>query len=379
MITILVYAVANRSSGGLSVLSDYYEEILNSKDRFKSVRWIILTGAEGFKSSQNVKVIEVKHGGGNLVKRYVKVKRLVDSIIKKYQVNIILSLQNTRLYGANIPYIISLHNVLPLYRCDSEVLDSIKLRIKQRVLNRLIISSLKRAWAVLVPSGWIKDAYAEKCGVPREKFIECGLSKKLYRLKIIKDDTNISNLKEEAITGFIYPATAFPYKNHKVILDACEILKKEGNKNFNIVMTIDVKQGKTSRRIYKKVKEKKFPVIFYKYENRDDLFKAYTNKVLIFPSKIETDALPLLESRGMGGYSIVADLPYAHAALDNYEGTEFFDPDNPRDLAARMRKIICNGIPAYAKDNSSDMDSNELSRLEQIVRIAEESKRVQMH
>ena len=87
MITILVYAVANRSSGGLSVLSDYYEEILNSKDRFKSVRWIILTGAEGFKSSQNVKVIEVKHGGGNLIKRYIKVKRLVDSIIfTEYQI-----------------------------------------------------------------------------------------------------------------------------------------------------------------------------------------------------------------------------------------------------------------------------------------------------
>lgn len=378
MITILVYAVANRSSGGLSVLSDYYGEIINSKDRFESVRWIILTGAKGFKSAHNIKVIEIKHSNRNLVKRYVDVIRLVGSIIKKYHVDMVLSLQNTRPLGSNIPYIISLHNVLPLYRCDSAVLDSIKLRVKQRILNRLIISSLKGAQAVFVPSEWIKDAYAEKCGVPREKFIVCGLSKRAYSLKISKDDINISKLKEQAVTGFIYPATAFPYKNHKVILDACEILKNEGIKNFSIVMTMDVKQGKTSRVIYNEMKEKQFPIVFCKYENRDDLLRAYTERVLLFPSKIETDALPLLESREMGGYSIVADLPYAHAALDNYEGTEFFDPDNPRDLAIRMRRIICNGTPTYAKDSSGETDSDELSRLEQIVMMAEESKQVQM-
>lgn len=376
MVTILVYAVANRSSGGLSVLSDYYGEIIINKDKFKSVRWIILTGADGFKSSQSVKVIEIKHSGENLVKRYVKVMHLVDSIVKKYHVDMILSIQNTRPLGTKIPYIISLHNVLPLYQCNSEMLDSIKLRIKQRVLNRLIVSSLKGARAVLIPSEWIKDAYVEKYGIPREKFIVCGLNNKAYSLKINKDDTNTPKLEEQAFIGFIYPATAFPYKNHKVILDACEILKNEGIKNFNIVMTIDIKQGKTSTTILNKVKEKKLPVVFYKYDNRDDLFRAYTNRVLLFPSKIETDALPLLESKGMGGYSIVADLPYAHAALDNYEGTEFFDPDNPKDLAIRMRRLICSGIPAYKKEPSGRMDSSELSRLEQIVKIVKESKRV---
>jgi glycosyltransferase involved in cell wall biosynthesis len=57
---------------------------------------------------------------------------------------------------------------------------------------------------------------------------------------------------------------------------------------------------------------------------------AYYKSVdaLLFPSKIESFGLPLLEASCFGLPVIAADLPYAREVLENYSNKYFIDPDS---------------------------------------------------
>ena len=72
--------------------------------------------------------------------------------------------------------------------------------------------------------------------------------------------------------------------------------------------------------------------------------ERYEDGVLLFPSKIETDGFPLLESMACGGFILAADLPYAREALAGYERCALFDPDDAEQLKDRMKQVIENGV-----------------------------------
>ena len=68
----------------------------------------------------------------------------------------------------------------------------------------------------------------------------------------------------------------------------------------------------------------------------------YYNKTetVIFPSKIETWGLPITEAKEFKKKLILADLPYAHETLENYQNVFFFNPDSAEELAAKMESVI---------------------------------------
>ena len=68
----------------------------------------------------------------------------------------------------------------------------------------------------------------------------------------------------------------------------------------------------------------------------------YYNKTetVIFPSKIETWGLPITEAKEFKKKLILADLPYAHETLGNYQNVFFFNPDSAEELATKMESVI---------------------------------------
>ena len=85
----------------------------------------------------------------------------------------------------------------------------------------------------------------------------------------------------------------------------------------------------------------------------------YYNKTetVIFPSKIETWGLPITEAKEFKKKLILADLPYAHETLGNYEDVFFFNPDSAEELASKMESVITE------KDTS--FDGNICKEIEQ--------------
>ncbi len=61
---------------------------------------------------------------------------------------------------------------------------------------------------------------------------------------------------------------------------------------------------------------------------------------MLFPSRLETWGLPITEAKVHQLPILVADLPYAHETVGEYDLVSFFDPQSPELLADLMASII---------------------------------------
>lgn len=350
MLNVLVYALPNRNSGGYSVVLNLYEDIKNHQELYPDIHWYFIVGMDGFENTESITVINedwaLRTYGHRLYYNWVKVK----AFVKKYDIKAVISL-NMGVNGLKTPSIISLHNVLPLYHCGNKVFDRKSDMVKQFVINHMIIKSLKKAAYVLIPSEWIKDALIKKFNIEESRIyvspiivpevaelLNCCSKEtdKGYSHHTDKDDRINENL------CFIYPSTGYPYKNHRVVVDAVKILQKEGITGFCVRFTGNVGNGKTIESIKKEINENNLAIEFSGFLSKEELVRTYKEGVLLFPSKIETDGFPLLESMACGGYIIASNLNYAKEALKPYDNYDLFDPDNPNELAALMKKTISN-------------------------------------
>ena len=92
---------------------------------------------------------------------------------------------------------------------------------------------------------------------------------------------------------------------------------------------------------YNKVKNIKFIGL----QTREKVFDIYAQSdCLIFPSKLETWGLPISEYKLFNKPMIVADLPYAHETVGDYNMVNFFMPDN--------KEMLAKYIVAFLENNS---------------------------
>ena len=148
---------------------------------------------------------------------------------------------------------------------------------------------------------------------------------------------------------------------------------KYANK-FDVELTIEKTQGTTAAKLYEYAMQNELPVSFVGNLPREKVLHSYMNKVLLFPSKIENDAMPLIECIQYGGYVLAADLPYARDVLDTYPGKKYFEADDAATLAGYMEELIVNGIPKteMAIDEKSKKD---VSRPEKVAMVLRELKK----
>ncbi len=341
MINVLVYALPNRNSGGYSVIRNLYEDI--KTHNYPNIHWFFIVGMDGFENTDSITVYNEEWALKTYLHRYfyniVKVKEFV----KEHDIEAVISL-NMGVSGLKIPSIISLHNVLPFYRCDSSVFDRRKDMVKQAVINRIIIKSLKQAEYIIIPSNWIKRELMSKLEIEEDRIIissiivpEVAALLDEERFVVKYDD------KKNHIVSFIYPSSGFPYKNHTVIINAAKKLKQQGIDNYYIKLAGDVGNGMTIQKLKKEIMQNNLPIDFCGPLSKEELVKAYQERVLLFPSKIETDGFPLLESMACGGYIIASNLEYAREALQNYDNYDLFEPDDENELSDLMKKVINSG------------------------------------
>lgn len=158
-----------------------------------------------------------------------------------------------------------------------------------------------------------------------------------------REKTNLVNGMQ-----FFYPTVdENVYKNQQCIYEACKILLDQGIKNFEMTFTI-VPDGK----------KENSNINYCGFLDKEKLFQYYKEKILVFPSYIETVGLPLLEAKSVGGIIFAADCPYAHEILGDYENAYFFDPMSGSDLAELMRKAIENKI-SLKKSESADIEERK--------------------
>ncbi|ANU27546.1 glycosyltransferase [Planococcus versutus] len=324
---ILVNCLATSKGGALSILTNFYNHIKNSKEE-KENEWIFLLNDKYIEETDNIKVIIVNKGKQSPLRRlyfdFIKGK----TYISKYNPDVVFSLQNTISFGLKIPQVLYMHQAIPFQQEKNFSFfkkDERTFALYQHVIGRVIISSIKRANHTIVQTDWIKREVVSKCGIDLSSIsVVLPNIEKLPEIKKIKRN-------EKSYTNFFYPAAKSIYKNHGCIYEATRILQNEGITDYNIDLTIK-KESDTQN------------INFLNEISREKVNEKYQYSTLIFPSYIETLGLPLLEAKQYSSIILASDMPFSKEVLKNYENAYYFNPHKPAQLAKLMSKVISGEI-----------------------------------
>ena len=246
------------------------------------------------------------------------------------------------------PYLwLSLHDITPTVKADIRAVychnpsPFYKLRLNQVLLDPTFALfnilyhyiykiNIKKNDYVIVQQDWLRTMF-----------------KKLYKLNsVVVAYPNIQVAQVEATIEqtekyqFFFPTLPRFFKNIEVIVGAVKILNKRQCIDFEVVITIDGAENKYARHIaeYSSNVEN---INFIGRVSRDKVFKLYEQSdCLIFPSQLETWGLPITEFKQFNKPMLVADLPYAHETVGDYQAVSFFEADDSSALAEQMQSLM---------------------------------------
>jgi glycosyltransferase involved in cell wall biosynthesis len=134
----------------------------------------------------------------------------------------------------------------------------------------------------------------------------------------------------------LYPATPDPHKNHLNLFQAWQLLHQEG-----ITAELHVTIAKNSPLSCHIERERASGVLIFNHGEVDacEMAKLYLHcSALIYPSKMESFGLPLLEAGAIGLPIVAAELDYVR---DVSTPSETFDPDSPVSIARAVKRHLC--------------------------------------
>jgi len=329
---IIVFDVPADSGGALSILEEYYYEAINNPN--KNIEWTFVVSKPNFPETGNVKILRYPWVKKSWVHRLFFDYMIAPRLVKKYKPDKVLSLQNMIVPKVKkVKQEVYIHQPLPFVEYKFRFNKNMRTWIYQNIIGRMIIRSIKKADHVIVQTQWMKKACIEKAKIDENKI-------EVHPPKINISVKKYFHSSENNLKTFFYPAHGVHYKNHKIIVDACEKLKSVGINDYKVIFTLNENDNDHISELYKRILKNQLPVEFIGKIGREEVFDYYTKSVLIFPSYIETFGLPLLEAKLHKTPILASDTPFAHEILDDYDKVIFFNPFNSDELCEAMVRFL---------------------------------------
>jgi len=323
---IMVFDVPAESGGALSVLHEFHNEFKLDQEN----EYIFVLSLPELKETSNIRVLRFpwikKSWGHRLYFDHLIAPRL----IKKHQVDKILSLQNISIPHTKVYQSVFVHNALPFSEYKFSFNENKLLWIYQNIIGKKIIDSIKKADHVIVQTNWMKKQCVEQLKITAKK------------IEVKPPTINIEAKKtfektKESMSTFFYPSSGVVFKNHKVIVDACLMLNEEGIIDYRVIFTLKGDENEHIANLYNTVKKQGLPIKFIGNLTREEVFDFYSRSVLIFPSYIETVGLPLLEAKMHKTPIIASDCVFSHEILSEYTKATFFNPFDSDSLKSILK------------------------------------------
>lgn len=326
MKNIVVNNPAARSSGALTILKEFLEKTSSLKCNNRFIVFVSLEELKKYETDR-LKIIVIPPQG-------FKNRILWDNFgLKKYlkensiQPDIFISIQNT---GVNlpkeVPQIVYYHQSLSLCKNNWNPLrkDERAFWMYENIYPFFINQYLDRIRKIIVQADWVKESFNKKFGYTLENIV-------VEKPKINLPDIDKVNVIPRDKFRIFYPATPLIYKNHKVVIEALGLLKKENPelvKNMECVFTFSKGEYENLDRLIEKYSLQDTIKLIGKisYEKALEYYKS--SDLMVFPSYIETLGLPLLEAKHFGLSILSADLPYAREVVGEYDKVEFVEYQN---------------------------------------------------
>ncbi|MDZ5758627.1 glycosyltransferase [Carnobacterium maltaromaticum] len=340
---ILVNNTAASYGGALSILTSFISEVAyksNEKNFFYIFCSIDLTKF----NTKNVKIIildNVKTNSQRLLWDYYGLKKWTKE--NKVNPDLIISLQNTSVKRfRDKKQIVYLHQSLPYYNQKWSLFKKSerKLWFYKNVYSYFIHNSLKKNM-VVVQTNWMKKLVIQKHNLIKDNvFVVAPIKSKQTENSLI-ETTKITN---NSVYKFFYPCSDAQYKNHRVLLEAANILKNKGITDFLIEISISGESEyllKLTEYIYRNNLNTNVKLIG-RIEPKNIKDKYLQANCILFPSYIETFGLPLIEAAELNLPVIAVDLDYAKEVLKGYNKAYFANYKQSIEWADKMEKMLMN-------------------------------------
>jgi glycosyltransferase involved in cell wall biosynthesis len=326
---IMVIDVPAASGGALTILNQYHDAAIKDKDN----EWIFVVSTPQLNESKNVKVLNYPWIKRSWFHRLYFDKLVAHKLVKKYQIDEVLSLQNVVVPKVKVKQTLYLHQPLPFVEKRYSLTENFRFWLYQNIVSKMIFRSIKEADKILVQTKWIMDAAIEKTNVRREKFILKQPELNVTVKKLYKPEEKNDKL-------FFYPASGLIYKNHEVIIQACRKLKSKKINDYKVIFTLKGDENKYIKNLRQIIINEGLPIEFIGPISIDDVYEYYSKSTLIFPSYIETFGLPMLEAKMHESPILASDCAFSHEILDGYDKAEFFDPFDAEKLCVLINSIL---------------------------------------
>ncbi len=328
---IMVFDVPASGGGALSVLQDFYEEVRSHPD--KNIQWTFVLSVPILEETENIRILRFPWVKKSWFHRLFFDCLVAPVLAKQYKVDIIFSLQNIIIPFTKVQQILYMHQSLPFAEKKYSLTQHSKYWIIQNIIGRLIIWSMKRAKLVVVQGEWLRKICVVKANISQSKIavvppVPAGMAEERF----------IPNKKNMAT--FFYPAGAMLYKNHEIIVAACQGLVERGRSDFRVVFTLHGTENALARGLFKKATGNDLPIDFVGQLSRQEVFEFYTKSILVFPSYIETFGLPLLEALLHGAVIFASDCPFSREIVRGYENAYLFNPSDAGELTGLMEYAL---------------------------------------
>lgn len=228
------------------------------------------------------------------------------------------------------------HNPFPFYRWNAREWFFTPKIVLFALFSKFVYRvNIHRNDYVVVQQQWIKDAFTRMFGLEESSVIVAPPASPQVEM-------SLDPVRGNGPYAFLYASSPNSHKNFECICKAAEMLEKEpGVKKFDVYITVKGDENAYARWLYKNWGKKVSSLHFTGFLDKASLYRYYANcNCLVFPSKTETWGLPVSEFAAFGKPMLLADLPYAHETAGGSGNVSFFDPENPRGLAMRMKQLI---------------------------------------
>lgn len=327
MAKILIVDVAASSGGAMTILKQYYNKAADDTNN----EWFFLLSTPKFKDAKNIKIMNYPWIKKSWIHRMYFDKILLRKIIRKFNPDKIISLQNIA-YKTKNQSELYLHQPLPFTQVNINIFKTPKLWIYKNIIGHIIKKNFKHANKIIVQTKWMEKEIVK---------FDKNLTNRISIERPILDNINYDKYKQSNELIFFYPASAISYKNHKIILEALKIIDTSKYSNFKFIFTLNGNESKDIKKMYEE--RNKYNFNFIGSMNYEAVIKMYSQSILIFPSYIETFGLPLLEARTIESPIIAAECDFAKEICDNYNRVSYFKYDDKIALS----KIIQHYMEKY--------------------------------
>lgn len=327
---IVVVAFVARTGGALKILEGALEYAENGGS---TDEWIFILSDQPVKGNrENVKIQRVARRYGGAFARLHAELCTVPRIIRGQDPDVVLSLQNTDHLGrGDRPLVIYMHQSLPFQTERSFSFlrrEERGLAVRQHILGAVIRASVLRAQVTLVQTQWLVDYF--RSAMPSVTTRKVGSPTNL--------SPSIGASHSDPVRGFLYPASAALYKDHKTLHEGIRILRSSGVSCPRVALTLERVQ--LEHAIGELTEEEASWYEFLGSISFSELEAHYATRILVFPSYIETLGLPLYEAQAFGHPIVAASTPFAREALEGYERVAFFMARDPKSLAGCLAAIL---------------------------------------